>query len=110
MNGKQGRHQRAAPDRSGHGAESYKDKNCVRSMEENTRQVVPSRSQTEQLAIEHVRHPGERMPVGNRHRCEGPSNVAPGQTLMNARILPDVSAVIIVNKFMLERLQVRQDR
>ena len=110
MNGKERGHQRAAPDRSGHGAENYKDKNRVRSMEEHTRQVVPSRLQTEQLAIEHVRHPGERMPVGNRHCCEGPSNVAPGQTLVNARILPDVSAVIIVDEIMLERLQVWQDR
>src|SRR5207253_3379737 len=54
--------------------------------------------QAEQLAIEHVGDPSERVPVGNIESSERPTNVLERQAGLNVRIEGDVRIVIVVNE------------
>ena len=54
--------------------------------------------QAEQLAIEHVGDPSERVPVGNIESSERPTNVLKRQAGLNVRIEGDVRIVIVVNE------------
>ena len=44
----------------------------VRRMQEQTGKVMPTRIQTEELAIQHMTHPCKRMPIDRVRLCKGP--------------------------------------
>ena len=67
-------------------------------MEDHTGEVMPGRPQTEELAIEHVRKPGDRMPVPGMRVAKGPIESVPGQTGSNFGSICDVSGVIKVDE------------
>ena len=53
------------------------------------------RRHAEELHVEHVREPGERVPVGDVERGEGPGDPLPGQARRcTARVLGDVAVVV----------------
>ena len=56
--GKERCHHRAAPGRSSHPAQDLKEQQGVRQMEEQIGEVMATRMQAIELAIEHVREPG----------------------------------------------------
>jgi hypothetical protein len=58
----------------------------------------PARVCTEQLAIEHKRKPGQRVPVGRVVGGKSPDDTFPSQTVQNLRIFVYVVFVIIINK------------
>jgi len=52
----------------------------------------------EQLIVERVRQPGERMPVSLLHGGEGPGDRVPGDTVSDVWILSDITIVIVVDE------------
>ena len=58
--------------------------------------MVPLRIKSINLAIEHVREPGQWMPIVGMKMGEGPNNPAAGQASYNLRIFVDVDIVIEV--------------
>lgn len=68
-------------------------------MKENVDEVMPGWTQTEELAVGHVRDPGQRMPVvGVTGRFERPNDVRPGQAAFDVRVVQDVIGVVVVQK------------
>ena len=54
--------------------------------------------QSEKLNIQHVREPGERMPITCVKGAEGPGGVLPGQAAKHARIVGNVLGVVVENE------------
>src|SRR6185503_13924728 len=61
------------------------------------------------LAVEHVRDPGDWMPVCCGRRCESPDEVFTAQTGLNLRVAGDVDIVVVANKLMFCDLQVNSE-
>ena len=70
--------QSAAPRSLRHAAKSDKEKRGVRRVQQDVNQMMPAGPEPKDLAIDHVRDPGEGMPVAGRKRCERPNYIAPG--------------------------------
>ena len=60
--------------------------------------MVPGRVQTIELAVHHMRDPGQRMPVAGVAALEGPEQAGPGQPGFDVGIIADVVGVIEVNE------------
>ena len=67
MNCEHGRNKSASPQRAGHLLQCNEKKNYRNRVQQDVRKVMPSRFQSIELAVEHVRHGRQRMPV---HRNE----------------------------------------
>ena len=67
-------------------------------MQQNADKMMARGIQAEQLAIEHVGDPSERVPVGNIESSERPTNVLKREAGLNVRIKSDVRIVIVVNE------------
>ena len=52
----------------------------------------------EQLAVEHVRKPGERMPVAGMNGGEGPAEAGQRQAAFDERVFGDVVRVVVTHK------------
>jgi hypothetical protein len=63
---------------------------------------VPS----EQLHIDHVRDPRQRMPIGLVDMCEGPLNARPRETTEHVRIVRDITRVIEIDEYVRADLDV----
>ncbi len=61
----------------------------------------PARSDTEELAIQHMREPGERMPVGLVKRRESPADTLPAQTAPDLGVVEDVARIIQADEVVL---------
>jgi len=60
--------------------------------------------QPEQLAIEHVRHGGERVPILRMDVGERPDDTMPTQTGDHVRVAYDVTWIVEVDELMMKRL------
>jgi len=67
-------------------------------MQHDAREMVPPRAQTEELAVEHVRNPGQRMPVGGVTRSQSPAHALARQARLDVRVVEHVGRVIVVHK------------
>ena len=56
------------------------------------------------LAVEHVREPGERVPVAGVVRSEGPGDSLAGQPPIDMRVFTDVFVVVEVDELVAGRL------
>ena len=74
---KEGGDEGAAPQRAGQFLEQQEQEQRVGDMEEQVGEVMAGRIQLEQLTIEHVRKPGEGMPVGGISGLERPCHTLP---------------------------------
>ena len=70
-------------------------------MQEQIHYVVAGGMQLEKLAIQGVRKPGQRMPVGLIKSCERPMHRVPVQPLLHVQVGRDVTRVIVIDKRML---------
>jgi hypothetical protein len=57
--------------------------------------------QTIELAIQHVRNPGQRMPVRGIRVRKGPNHSRPREARLNMRICRDVCRVIEIDEIMM---------
>ena len=74
MPGKQRGDNSAAPRRVRHFEEQPEQQQSVTDVEHETGQMMARRVCAEDLAIEHVRNPGERMPIAAVDLREGPGD------------------------------------
>jgi len=58
----------------------------------------------EQLAIEHVRDRGQRMPVLRVDVRERPDDAAPGKARAHVRVVEHVERIIVIDELMVECL------
>ena len=104
MDGKHGRHKRAAPERAGHPSQHEKQQDDGRRMEQDIGKVVAGGIQSIKLAVQHMGNPGQGMPVGASNVGEGPAEAFPSQPFLDDRILIDIMLVVIVDKRVVQRL------
>ena len=69
--------QRASPGRAGNAAQRKKQQNRIHSVKEKIYQVRSKRPGAEELHIEHVREPGQRVPIAGVKAGKGPGEVCP---------------------------------
>ncbi len=69
-------------------------------MEDQIREVMHARIQSEQLNIQHVRYPSEGMPVGGMNRSQGPHNILKAQAALDMGILSHIFLIIVIQKGM----------
>src|SRR5439155_4518455 len=66
--------------------------------------MMSARLQPMELAIERVRNDGQRMPVVGNAVGERPDNSVRRETLCYFCVIDDVRIVVVINKFVSERL------
>jgi hypothetical protein len=107
MPGKESCHERASPDRAGHAIQNQKKEEDAGDVQQNVCQVMPGWLQAVKLAIQHVRKPGQWMPVaGMEPKC--PDQAVAGQASLNVRILRHIFLVIVGEEVMTKRGQVKR--
>ena len=82
----QGRHHRAAPGRTRHALQEQEQHNRVGQVEEQADEVMPAGIQPEELDIQHVGNPRQRMPVARKAGLEGPGNVLPVEPVPDVKV------------------------
>jgi hypothetical protein len=70
-------------------------------MDKHAGEVVAGRFETEDLAIQHVRNPGERVPVAGVYALECPQRIL--QTLPNVGITRHIFRFILSDEIVVER-------
>ncbi len=98
MPGKERRHHGARPNRSGHRPQNSKKQQRVGQMEKQAREMMAGRQQAVQPAIQHVRKPGERMPVHGPTRGQRPSHAFRRQSLPHLGVFRHVNRVIVIDE------------
>src|SRR5437868_15289683 len=98
MNRKQRRHPEAAPLGAGGSQQQPEQQSNVQGVQQNADKMMAHGIQAEQLAIEHVGDPSERVPIGNIKSSESPTEVFERQAGLNVRIEGDVRIAIVVNE------------
>ncbi len=58
--------------------------------------MVAGGVESEDLAIEHVREPGEGVPVASMKRGEGPTETVESESTPDKRVFRDVVRVVVV--------------
>jgi hypothetical protein len=86
--------------------ENQKEQQGVCYMKNEIHQVVPPRTHSEELNIQHVGEPRQGMPVTGMTRREGPFKTFHGQTGLYLRVLGDIHIIIIVDELMILHLPV----
>ena len=80
--------------------ERQEEEDGNRRVDRGTRQMVPAGPHFVDLAIDHVRNPGQRMPVAGIAPAEGPLDPGQREPLINVEISTDVDFVVIIDEFM----------
>ena len=95
-------HQQARPQRGSHPPQGQEEHEHVDGVDQDVREVVaPGMLQAfraEDLAVEHVREPGQRMPVVVFQAREGPGDRIPGQALGDVLVVVDVAVVVEIDE------------
>src|SRR6266404_5039290 len=81
-----------------------KKKDRARAVQQNINEVMRTRFQAEDLAIEHVRDRRQWMPVMRMNVSERPLNVGPAQPGLNLTVLADVGRIIVIHESVSQRL------
>ena len=74
-----------------------------------THLVVPTRVQREELHVEHVGEPAERVPVRDVRAVEGPGDALQREALAHHLIAEDVGVVVAVDELEAADRPVEQD-
>jgi len=83
----QRRHQQAPPRRASHQSQPHEDQRGVERVQQHAGQVMSPRVQTEHLAIQHVREPGDGMPVAGVVSAKCPPGIPQGQSAGHGRVI-----------------------
>jgi len=105
---KQRRHKGVRPNRPGQTQQQYQQQEGVRDVKEHIDIMGRAGGEIEQLAIQHVRHPGDRMPVGRVPGGESPSDAVPGKPVLHHRIICDVIVVIVQRESVMRHGQINR--
>ena len=90
-------------------AQHHQEQDGVGRVEPDAHQMVPPRPEPEQLGVEHVREPGQRVPVPGVV-AEGPAESFPGEAAGHLRVVEDVRVVVVPDEFVAERSGRRRRR
>ena len=72
--------------------------------------MVPAGIKAEELAIRHVRQPGQRVPIARITDVESPAAGFEGQPRVDVGIADDVLVVIIIDKIAMEGRPIQGQR
>ena len=98
MDGEDSGHQGTGPERRGHLPQGEEQEDGGGRMEQHAAQVMAPGGLLIDLPVEHVRQPGERMPVGGVEMAEGPDHVLPAQAAGDVRVAIDILVVVKVHE------------
>jgi hypothetical protein len=98
----------AAPAISGCLVKQKKEQDAVQRMKKHAGGVVSRGVQAEELAVGHVREPGQRSPNTHVERGRGkrPASVLPGKPGANVRIRRDIQGIVVLHKVALKGIEV----
>ncbi len=109
MEGEEGGHEGAWPEGAGHPVEDQEQQDRIDDVKEDIDQMVPSGFQPEELNVQHVGKPGQRVPVAGMGGGEGPGDALETQPRPNMRILGHIIYVIVVDKIIIRNLPVNRE-
>ena len=95
-----------APRGGRHPNQQYIQQDAVGKVEGDIDCVMPTGAQAEQLAIEYVREPRERVPIRAVKRRETPDDSLPIDALLDRRVLRHIGTVVVVEKLEVRRLAI----
>ncbi len=72
-------------------------------------QLVPGGTQTEEPDIQHVREPGQRVPVGRREARERPAHVFPREPGQHVLVVRQIGARVVLDELVSGRLRVEHE-
>ncbi len=98
MGGEQGGDERGSPDPAGEQVQEDEHQHGVDGVQDGADRVRSSRFHPEQLDVQHVRQPGQGMPIGRVPGGERPAHVLHSQPGEDARIFQHVFRVVEVRK------------
>ena len=78
-------------------------------MKQNADEMMHRGLLAEELAIQHMRKPGDGMPITRVTGCECPLNILPIQTALNVRIGGDVIRIVVIDEIVLQRRRVDRE-
>ena len=96
--GKKGGDEGAAPAGAGHAAQDGEKQQRVGEVQSQAGRMMAAGIECEQLAIEHVREPGQRMPISGMRGRECPAEARQGQALAHHQVIGDVFGVVIIDE------------
>jgi hypothetical protein len=108
MNRKKCRDKSTPPERSGHLYEHEKQQHHTGRVQQHVREAVAAGVPPVQLTIEHVRKPGERMPIIGVIACERPCHPLKREAADDLRIIVNIIRVIVVHEVVTQRLAKNQ--
>ena len=79
-------------------------------MDGETHQVMTRGIQTENGAIQHVRNPGEWMPITRIIGLERPENARPCQAMIDLGVFDDVNGIINIDELVGSEREVTKNR
>ena len=98
MQREQGRGEGARPCLRRRAPEEHVQQHAVGRVQQDVRQVMRPRSNSEEPAVHHVRQPCERMPVSVAKRPEGPEHVPDGRAAAHVRVAADIVRVVEIDE------------
>ena len=90
--------ERAPPRGPGHAGEHLEEERGARRVEQDAGRMMAGRRQPEELSVEHVREPGERVPVGRVGCGERPGDTGPRKARPDVHVLGHVFGVVVVDE------------
>jgi hypothetical protein len=110
MKREKGSHEGASPPGPRHPLQDEKEQDRIDPVKEDIDEMVGTRAWPEELAVEHVREPRQRMPIRHGSRRESPSNSLPRQAVLNDDVVPDIMGIIIVDEIEVPYLPIDERR
>ena len=72
--------------------------------------LMSARAEAEELAVEHVREPRDRMPIARLRGGECPPNAVPVQPSLHHRVVRYQAGIVVVDEIVVSQRQVDQRR
>ena len=98
MQRKQRRHHEAAAAEAGRSLQDPEQQHDIQHMQQHVHIVRAGRIQIEELAIQSVREPRQRMPRADAIGGEAPADGVPGHAVLHHGVLRDVDRVVVVDE------------
>ena len=98
VQGEEGRHGRALPEPACQPRKRQEKKQRVRHVQQQAHGVVPARPGTEELPVEHMGEPGERVPEIGIEVREGPADALGGDPGPHVGIFVYIERIVEVDK------------
>ena len=110
MNGKEGGHAGAPPEGSRHKAKYGKEQDRVDEMKDDICPMVTAGIGPKQLPVQHMRKPGQGVPVGTLLFSEGPDKPFHRPLRLNMGIISNIEGIIVIDEAIIaNRLVADQD-